>query len=151
MTTLVYSRKENIIAIDTRCTMDNIVSSNNANKWFKYDDRVYFFCGDLADAEKLARCIEDGIEHLDENEYMECTIVYAGLVPIAYYVDSGVIKHYNLTYADFSAYGSGATWALSAFDHGATAKKAVEHAMSRDPYTGGKVVQYDLSKQRFKK
>jgi 20S proteasome alpha/beta subunit len=151
MTTLVYSRKENMIAVDTRCTSGGVVASNNSNKWITKGDNTYFFCGDLADVERLVSLIEDGIEQLEEGGDLNATVILALHEPMAFYVDNSVIKSYMLHYDDYTAYGSGSNFALSAFDHGATAKKAVEHAMTRDPLTGGKVVQYDLTKQRFKK
>jgi 20S proteasome alpha/beta subunit len=151
MTTLAYSRKENVIAVDSRCTSGGIAISNKSNKWITKGKNVYFFCGDVADVERLVDLIEDGIEQLEEGEHLDATVILALPDPMTFYVDDSIIKTYKLHYDDYTAYGTGAPWALSAFDHGATAKKAVEYAMTRDIYTGGKVVQYDLTKQGFKK
>lgn len=151
MTTLVYSRKEHVIAVDSRCTMNGGVASNDSKKWIQKEDRLYFFCGDVADAEVLAELVDQGIDLLGEGETLDATVIYASNEPIVYYADGETIKHYSLHYDDFSAYGSGAFFALSALDFGKTAKQAVEYAMTRDIYSGGKVVQYDLTKQRFRK
>lgn len=47
------------------------------------------------------------------------------------------------------AVGSGGNWALSSLDHGKSAKEAVEYAITKDIYSGGKVHVYDIEKGEF--
>jgi ATP-dependent protease HslVU (ClpYQ) peptidase subunit len=45
--------------------------------------------------------------------------------------------------------GSGFKFAISAMDHGKSAKDAVKYAATRDIYTGGKIHVYDIASARF--
>jgi len=47
------------------------------------------------------------------------------------------------------AQGSGDQWALAALDFGDSAREAVEYAMTKDVYSGGKVHVYDIEKAEF--
>ena len=151
MTTIVYDHKNKQLACDSRSTIDGVIIDNKAIKYKNNGDKLWFVCGRKGDADTF-------ITHYrplcSANENMEVSVVFvitegdcAGGVYMA-------VKDSNNTYAECVldhdyAQGSGEQWALSALDHGMTAKQAVEYAMTRDVYTGGKVHVYDIEKGEF--
>ena len=61
--------------------------------------------------------------------------------------DNGVYRSSLIEYNDSA--GSGGEFAIAALDMGKTAKEAVEYAMTRDFYSGGKVHVYDIETGDF--
>lgn len=151
MTTLAYSRKENVIAVDSRTTAGSIIQSDTSEKWIESEGEIYFVVGTVSDAPIMLELIESGsILFIGESE-PDVNLIKATGEPILYGIEDSVLFEVPLAACEYRAYGSGGCFALAALDMGKTAKQAVEYAMTRDIYTGGKVVQYDLTKQRFKK
>lgn len=150
MTTLVYSRSENVIAIDSRMTSSYIMT-DSAEKWVYDGDDLYFMVGSVSDVEEMLNLINSGSIVESEETEIDVLLVRATGEPTMFGICDGLLFSEALNTAEFKAYGSGAHFALAALDLGCKAKKSIEQAMKRDMYTGGKVVQYDLTKQRFKK
>lgn len=152
MTTLAYSRKENVIAVDSRMTSDDIVQSDKFEKWLTGESGdIYFIVGCVSDAKRLMEAVESGCDEMDDTNAVQANLVRVSGEPCIIGVDSGFLFYDKLDDAEFRALGTGQHFALAALDLGKTAKQAVEYAMTRDIYSGGKVVQYDLTRQRFKK
>ncbi len=151
MTTLVYSRKENVIAIDSRLTAGGIIQSDNFKKWVATESGLYFMVGCVSDVEHMLDFIDSEEMLWDKDFDLEVNIVSSTCEPLVFGIEAGVMFSEKLSMCEYKTFGSGAQFALAALDMGKTAKQAVEYAMTRDIYTGGKVVQYDLTKQRFKK
>lgn len=150
MTTLAYSKKEGVIAIDGRVTSGGTVVSDKDKKYEIRGDKVYFTVGGLADSKRLIDAVEEGYEEVDTDNLWDCYIIMASNPPKEIYVnENGFIESVEIT-EDSSTYGSGSDHALSALDLGKTAKQAVQHAMTRDIFSGGKVTVYDLNKQKFR-
>tara|TARA_R110001632_G_C11131732_1_gene394974 strand:- start:164 stop:622 length:459 start_codon:yes stop_codon:yes gene_type:complete len=151
MTTIVYDHKNKQIACDSRSTIDGVIIDDYAIKYKNNIDKLWFICGRKGDADTfIANYNPLGIA----NENMDVSAVFvitkgdcAGGVYMA-------VKDSDNTYAECIldhdyAQGSGEQWALSALDHGVSAKEAVEYAMTRDVYTGGKVHVYDIEMGMF--
>jgi len=151
MTTLAYSRAENRIAIDSRITAGEIIQTDNAKKWVKSKGEVYFITGCLSDVDQMLDLINSGELVPEFDADLQVNLIRVTGDPVVFGLDDGVLFQDRLDTCEFKAYGSGASFALAALDLGCTVKQAVSQAMKRDIYTGGKVVQYDLTKQRFLK
>lgn len=150
MTTFAYSRKESIIAIDGRISAGSRITSDKYKKWIKKGDNVYFFVGTVTDAIRLIDLANSGFEETDDENLYECSIVLACDPPKEIYVnEAGYIEQLEIT-EDYCTLGSGGDYALSAMDMGKTAKQAVEYAMTRDIYTGGRVTIYNIKTGKFK-
>lgn len=151
MTTIVYDHKNKQIACDSRSTIGGTIIDDDAVKYRSKGDKLWFISGRPGDADTF-------ISHYEPlttaNENMDVSAIFvitsgdcAGGVYMA-------IKDSDNTYAECIidhnyAQGSGDQWALSALDHGKTAREAVWYAMTRDVYSGGKVHVYDIEKGEF--
>lgn len=150
MTTFAYSKKENAIAIDGRMTRGGMVASDSDNKYVETPSGVYFTIGCVSACNRLIRAVEDGDEYVDEDNNWDCHIILASNPPKEIYVnDCGYIESEDIT-EEFLTSGSGESYALSALDMGKTVRQSVQYATTRDIYSGGKIVVYDISKQKFR-
>lgn len=150
MTTLAYSRKENIIAVDGRLGRGGTISTDTHKKWTKKEGKVYFYAGGLADALRLIELVSSGCDEIEDENLYDCQLILAEIPPKDIYVnEAGYIECIPID-EEFYTIGSGGDHALSALDLGMTAKQAIQHAMTRDMNTGGKISQYDLTKGKFK-
>ena len=148
MTTIVYDHKARHIAVDGQTTQGNRICTTEAIKWKQDGDDWWFICGSVADRDRL-------IEHIKANDPdapkwpIECSAfwVRGGQVFQCVVTDDGEPCVSGVCYSD--AMGSGEQYALSALDHGKTAKEAVEYAATRDTGTGGKVSVFDVEKLEF--
>lgn len=135
MTTVAYDHEGKTIAVDSRFTRGDMISTDNGNKIIKRDGVTFVLAGQSAMYPDLVDMWFGG----DVKEELACS---------ALVVSKGKVYHYGLDGdRDISSelieenftMGSGATWALSSMDHGKSAKDAVKYAMTRDVYTGGKI------------
>lgn len=150
MTTFAYSRKDSIIAIDGRVSAGSRIVSDSDKKYIRKGSNVYFTIGGVADAHRLIDMVEAGIEETSDDNLYECQLVLAAIPPVEIYVnEAGYVEAVPII-EEFYTLGSGGDHALSAMDLGKTPKQAVQHAMTRDLFSGGKIVQYDLIKGKFK-
>ena len=145
MTTIVYDHKNKQIACDSRETAGGSLVTDEAVKFHKKDNVIWFMCGSKSD-------IDIFISTFSHNEEAPKNIDCSGL-----FVDGGIVyKACN----DDGVYkkdvipsnegiGSGGWIALTAVDLNFSARKAVETAMIRDIYSGGKVHVYDIEKGEF--
>ena len=145
MTTIVYDHKNKQVACDSRETAGNVICSDSITKYLTANDSLFFNCGSSSDGKVFA---ENAIHNTKQPENSDC-----GSIQIkdgkAYIVvtDGDIYKIQELECSE--GIGSGGRFALSALDFGKTAKEAVEYAMTRDIYTGGKVHVYDIEKGEF--
>ena len=135
MTTIVYDHSRGQIAIDSRLTLNGTILSDSTDKTIRLQDSYYFFTGDLADYEQLST--------LEHNQEVKAIPSCSALLMRGKKVYSVTVN--NDGYCSFCelkfnyAMGSGENFALAALDYGATAKEAIEYAMTKDIYTGGDV------------
>lgn len=136
MTTIIFDKKRNQIAVDSRMTNpQGVIFTDNSDKTIKNDIGVWFCAGVVSNHVDIVK--------LSHNE--ECKIVPESIALLikdgcVYQVavsDSGICAYEKQTTND--GIGSGYKFALSALDFGKSAKEAVEYAATKDCFTGGKV------------
>ena len=145
MTTIVYDHKNKQIAVDSRTTSGGTVMNDSSIKYKEKDGLMWFFCGKVGESDAFIGSFKEltpSLEFIDVTAFfVDDKNVYLATA------DNGV---YRSCLVDFNnSLGSGCEFALSAVDLGKTAKGAVEYAMTRDIYTGGKVHVYDIEKGKF--
>ena len=137
MTTLVYDHINNIVAYDSRHIKDEgIIISDTLDKLKTIDNHRFLGCGKIGDINLLIHAYLNQDPPDTDN-----------LKAILWSLEQGRVRRIGfcdgtlwVNTMDYSATdGSGADFALSALDHGKSAVEAVEYAMTRDPFTGGKV------------
>ena len=145
MTTIVYDHKRKQIAIDSRYTSGGVIISDGGVKFKTKDNKTWFFCGKACDSELLM-----DMPHNDKPEVApDCAALFVedGTVYSVSASSDGFIEHDK---QEFNASaGSGRDFALAALDFGKTAEEAVDYAMTRDCYTGGKIHVYDIDRGEF--
>ena len=147
MTTIVFSKKDNQIACDSRLTKGGTtIISDDHVKYIKNDIGLWFFSGDICDIEGFTACYGKEQEQ-QQVTFNASAFLVIGKDVFSVYMDDGYFCKTELTHSDCK--GSGELLALSAIDHGKDAKRAVEYAMTRDMFTGGKVHVYDIEKGEF--
>lgn len=143
MTTIVYDHKNKQVACDSRITRGDVICTNEGVKWLSDGQGVWFFCGKTCDKQMLIDYFSGKPQK--DNLIPESAAFYFKFddgVYLRTVNDDGVIQESPIDFSD--AIGSGEQWAISALDHGKTAKEAIEYAMSRDVYTGGEVVVFEV-------
>lgn len=153
MTTIVYCKKTNKIAIDSRTSAGSLIVSDHAKK-FSTDSNgnVWFMAGRTPDTELAAKLLADikaqTFSVKDENELEYSGFVVSDGVVYSLYRDSD--NYHNMHETRYSeSFGSGGMFALAALDFDKSAKEAVEYAKTRDCYTGGKVHVFHVNSMTF--
>ena len=147
MTTIAV--KDGVIAFDSRRTRDGrIIISDNEDKSIRFEkdgkECVAVAAGSIPDVNTLisiytgkiseSDCNSDNLQaeaFVMENEDGKPKVIHI------WFSCGSLLKQTPCDKGD--AIGSGSDFALAAFDHGATAVKAVKAAKKRDVYTGGVV------------
>jgi ATP-dependent protease HslVU (ClpYQ) peptidase subunit len=144
MTTIVYDHKNKQIACDSRITGGGLILTDCATKFKENDKGLWFFAGIKADVSQLIE-----LEHNSKPEVKpDCSALLIKDKKCFLVAFNG--DYCSISENDYNhSIGSGDVWALAAIDMGKTAKEAVEYAMTRDVYTGGKVHVYDIEKAAF--
>lgn len=145
MTTIAYDGR--YIACDSRESMGHIILSDKVEKFVATPEAVYFGAGVPCDIDRLIE-VSDQVVH---EYHLEATILVAeedGVFTVSQSEEGGVYKN-SASHLDSYAIGSGTEFAMSAMDFGMNAKEAVEYAMTRDLYTGGKVTVFDTTLFEF--
>ena len=142
MTTIAY--KNGIIAYDSQITNGDVISDSDFDKCVIHGDMRFYISGATSDFnEFIAAYIEGRLARKDVS--CAALLVNNG---VCYRLGSGgneediLIWKHEVT--DVVAIGSGSSFAYAAMDMGASAKRAVEIAIGRDIYSGGRVRTYKL-------
>lgn len=145
MTTIVYDHKNKQIACDSRSTAGGHIASDKAIKYKEVNGVMWFLCGKTGEGGIFINNFKP-LDNIPENLDVYALRVEGGKV---YLCTSGgdVFRECEVPYD--ASIGSGEDYALSALDMGRSAKEAIEYAMTRDVYTGGKVHVYDIEKGKF--
>ena len=141
MTTIVYCHKTKKVAVDGRMS-DNrgLIATDEKDKTIKNEAGLWFLCGVVADHVDIVK-----LAHNEEASVVpECSalLIKEGCIFSVMVGEDGMCSHEKLTCND--AAGSGLPFALAALDFGKTAKEAVEYAITKDCYSGGKVRVFNL-------
>lgn len=149
MTTIVYDHKARQIAVDGRTTSGNVILSESCEKWIKDGDDYWFICGSACDEQRLIDQIKAAQQAEAPKWKIEASafFVSGGIVYQCVVTDDGEPAKSECKYSD--SMGSGGLFALSALDHGKSARDAVEYAKTRDCGSGGKVTVFDVEKMEF--
>ena len=145
MTTIVYDHKAKKIACDSRFTSKGLIINDSGVKFLENEKGVWFFSG--------KRCDNDYLAKSDHNKKCDVTPDCSAIVSdpngnVMIVTPSGDYIEFDYLKESFCI-GSGCDLAYAALDFGKSAKEAVEYAMTRDIYTGGKVRVYDVVKRTF--
>lgn len=143
MTTIVYDHKRKQIAVDSRVTRGDIILTDDGVKHYQTMGGIWFFAGKTCDQQML---IDYFSGKPDKDKLLPETCAFYLKPNDGVYLrtvnEDSIPQESPLDFSD--ALGSGEQWALAALDHGKTAKEAVEYAMKRDPFTGGKVLVFEV-------
>ena len=146
MTTIAWDGKS--VAADSQCTYGSYISPENFKKLIKRGDVVYACTGTGALFKPLIEWYYAGADpntcpHLGK-EGGAALLVFRG--------GKSLVLKTDMPYPDElhapDAWGSGADFAIGAMKAGADAQRAVEIAIECDPYTGGKVMCFELDGKR---
>lgn len=141
MTTIAYC--DGIVATDTLMVAGTMVVDHRKEKCIVRDGVIFFLCGATSDHIKLVEeyLSPTGLDIGDAEAIVadKGEIFIVGPEPDG----KGIYKCPNKRDNHISI-GSGERFAISAMDHGKSAKEAVEYAMKRDIYTGGEVRVYTV-------
>lgn len=143
MTTIAYHHESKTVAVDSRKTSKGgVISSDDSNKINVNDLGAWILCGAVCDIESFITLSKNQLFNNDVK--LEVSGLRFDANGLFYVFMSDGIFCEELIDHDFTM-GSGQDFALSAMDHGKSAVEAVEYAMTRDIYTGGKVRAVDVS------
>lgn len=140
MTTMAYHHKDEQIAVDSQITAEGVVLDDNYNKIIINELGTWVLAGCTSEHELFTN-LKSGD---NVGRGLECIgfLIRGGKVFLVLTEEDGRYSESPVTYND--AQGCGHTFAIAAMDHGKSAKEAVEYAITRDIYTGGKVQVIDV-------
>lgn len=150
MTTIVYDHKSQKIAVDSRATSGGIIVDDESQKCrITESGEIWFTCGAICDEDLLIECFNEGDKKLNISVIPDANAftVRDGRVLMRGVTQDGEAWTQVLT--SNRCLGSGSSFALAALDFGRDAKGAVEYAITRDCYSGGKVHVYDIKTGKF--
>lgn len=140
MTTIIYDHKNKQIAVDSRMsTASGTISDNNKDKTFINNKGLWFLSGQVSDHKDLVLLKHN--EKCDVTPNCEAILLKCGKAYLVFVSDS-YCSYEELTCNN--SIGTGAKFAISALDFGNSAKEAVEYAITKDCYSGGKVRVFNL-------
>jgi len=137
MTTIAFHHKDGQIAVDSRTISGNLINTDASNKIHKLNDLLIILSGMTCDFDIFVS------EYPDIKTDVDCSgFLVEDKKTYHICVKNGNLKKSQINYND--AEGSGYAFAISAMDHGKSAKESVEYAMTRDNCTGGKIQVIDV-------
>jgi len=145
MTTIAY--RDGVMAGDGRETLHGeqqspMVIREDVVKVFKLKDGVILgVCGTSEHAEQLRRSLSRKRSATPELD--DCQAIMVGPDRVIYVYEGAVWVRQNAAYY---AIGTGALMAFAAMDADATARKAVEIGIKRDPFSGGNITEVELAR-----
>jgi len=140
MTTISYHHKDKQIAVDSRNTCGGCIICDDYDKTIIQDGKIWLFTGRAGDMKSFAKNYYQrgkAPENIDV-----CGILVENGKVFHVVVNNGIYRASPVTFSD--AWGSGCDYAIASMDFGKSAKEAIEYAMTRDIYTGGKVQVIDV-------
>lgn len=145
MTTIAY--KDGIVAYDSRLTRGDYILTDKSDKKHETDKNVFFMSGSIDEYPMFVEMFEGGKIKPKWELDVSAFVWSKGLKNLFYagtFERNGDISVFSSEIMELQAIGSGSQFAVSAMDHGKTAKEAVEYAMTRDPGTGGVVYEFKI-------
>ena len=141
MTTICYNHHGKQVAWDSRRTINNTITDDNAQKMIERNGVKFWVTGCYADANRLV----DYYFGCEKHEFKPdaCALVFDNGDMFAI----GVTDEHECWKEEIECnctMGSGQDFATAAMDFGCDAQGAVEYAKTRDCKTGGKVRVFNL-------
>lgn len=154
MTTIAYDGKT--ISAESRCVKGGEIVTNNLNKFHFYGNKLFVIAGSNHQIKEFIENFEVGKIH----RVMDCSAILVEKGNnIPYYADQTKDgEFYKLPLVDANivesgpikyAIGSGADWAEGAMLANMDSRTAVEIACQKDPYSGGRILTFDVEKFEF--
>lgn len=142
MTTLIIT--EDAFYSDSRVTAGGEILSDTYSKIFEHSGYIIAMTGNVCELKHhVIKYLEgEDVQHSTEG----CCVVHKEGVTRHLRFSGGVIEDTVDTF--LRCFGSGADWATAAMDFGKTPEEAIYYAISKDVYSGGKVVKVLLNKER---
>lgn len=139
MTTIAY--KSGLIACDSRQTRGDRIVSDSCSKCTEVDGVKFFLAGSVCDEAALIAAYfgKPSSVPVESSGYAADN----GVLMLIGHDENGIWKQV-LDLANPDAIGTGAPYALTAMDMGASAEESIAAAAKRDIYTGGAVKVYNL-------
>lgn len=149
MTTIAYNHKDKQIAVDSQSSMGGMILSLNEEKWRESEGCIFFTCGKSCDELMLIDyCMGDHEKHKGLIPEASCFMVDLDKTVWHCVVNNdSILMKFELNCS--LSIGSGEKFAIAAMDFKMTAKEAVQYAVTRDCYTGGKIHLYDVNSGSF--
>lgn len=143
MTTLIITEKG--FYSDSQVVAGDTVLSSDYDKVFTYKGRVIAMTGNPCELTYYIKKYIDGESFESKAQDGCCMVRFNGQTRmVSFYSDrvDDTIDTFN------RCLGSGGCWARAALDFGKTPEEAIKYAMTKDPYTGGKVKKIIFGKNR---
>lgn len=135
MTTIAYNHKDKEIAIDSRFTRNDIISTDSGIKVIKKDGVTFACAGSSHEYHKLVEMWFSEDAKL-KPDCIALVVFNGDVYNFGLDCDGCILKEkLDESLAD----GSGGVWAMAAMDFGCSARDAVKYAKTKDIYTGGKI------------
>lgn len=144
MTTIAYNHKDREIAVDSRTTRGGMIVSDESNKMHEVNGVKFFIAGFSSDDQEIIDSYfngKQGVKSCANNKNVAIVADGGEIFRCAF--DDGDGFFIQAVKSNDAA-GSGFDFAIAAMDFGKSASEAVEYAMTRDVYTGGKVYAYKV-------
>jgi ATP-dependent protease HslVU (ClpYQ) peptidase subunit len=141
MTTLIITEKG--FYSDSQVTAGDTVLSSDYDKIFMYKGRIIAVTGNPCELTHYIKKYIDGESFENKSQKGCCMIRFDGETRMISFYDNRVEDTIEIF---TRCLGSGGDWAQAALDFGKTPKEAIRYAMTKDPYTGGKVKKIIFSK-----
>lgn len=133
--------------VDSRCSQDNRVVSDECEKFIVRPGWVFFMCGNLAIQKEFVDCFISGMEFRKKG----------AIGAIGFKESDGLVYDFSHSEGQFDlchlfhkdGMGSGMHYAIAAMDFGKSAVDAVKYAATRDMYTGGIIRCFDTHTGKF--
>ena len=146
MTTIVYDHKNKLIACDSRLTQGSFIATDESYKYELKKDGLWFFCGNKGEQDKFMQEFQL-LSKASDNMNVTALFVSDKNVYIRSIDNDFVFRECLVDFTD--GIGSGCEHAIAALDCGVDIIEAMNVAIKRDCYTGGKIHIYDIEKEKF--
>lgn len=137
MTIIAYS--DGVLAYDSQATRGDTIVNVPFDKKIEANGYNFFFSGSSISFDTLIDLFFTGEKTTKITSTAAFVVTPDNKVLLASFDDDGTVVSDDVGDGEIYAIGSGSHFAIGAMDCGSTASEAVEFAIARDPYSGGKV------------
>ncbi len=143
MTVIVYSKKHEIIAFDSRLSRDHHIVSDKARKDIKLaNNEIAFAAGSVNEIDALISAYTHDTKFDRTLDAVMLVADSAGKVKRVGYCSEDGLWENKVNFNE--AIGCGAEWALAALDFGKSPYEAVAYAITKNSTCGGTIREYHV-------